>query len=167
MSSSQRALVINNRSCLSAALSRKVAAHKVIRKAGNVESETARRREDWQLQRQSQPCYVTCPVRPSTCHPQPCAPNACCCYLGLLLPRTLAAVGPDPPLLLGSIHTRWGVQIGWLWSHGHFPVARVPGKAGVWPSQLLGRGWLSFPSGLMGWGVPQTEGEWSTRPCQP
>lgn len=100
MSSSQRALVINNRSCPGATLGRKVAAHKVLRKAGNVGFETART-EDWQLEPQSQPCYVNLPSE--AFH----VPPAALCTQCLRLPP-----GAPPPQDSGSCDARLSVAPG-------------------------------------------------------
>lgn len=100
MNSRQRALVINNRNHLCAALNRKVAAHKVIRQAENIGSENARTREN----RNGSQNHSS--LRLPMYHLQPCAPKRPllpCAPMLLCYPRMLAAMGSDTTLLLGRV----------------------------------------------------------------
>lgn len=73
MNSSRRTLARNNRSCLSAALSRKAATRKVIRKAGNLGPENVRTRQNCANEASCVPPTVLCTqclLLPSVALPQ-------------------------------------------------------------------------------------------------
>lgn len=133
MSFSQRALVRNNRSCLYAVLSRKVAAHKVNRKAGNIGSENARTREIWQPEPQPKPCYETCSVMLSGYNPQPYVFNACC-HLWLCHSRMLAARHSSAP----GLNQVLGESVR-LAASGHMLTSLLQGPLGK-----LGSGFFGF-----------------------
>lgn len=157
MSFSRRALVRNNRSCFYAVLSRKVPAHKVNRKAGNIGSENARTRERWQPEPQPKPCYETCSMRLSGYNPQPYVFNACCCHLCLCHSRMLAAM--DQTLPAPGLNQVLGESVR-LAASSHMLTSLLQGPLGKLGSGFFGflvKGWVSSPSCLRAWGTPQTQ----------
>ena len=64
-------------------------------------------------------------------HPTPAA-------CGLATPGQWRAWGQTLPCPWAELSERQERRIGWLWSHAHFLVARVPGKARIWFSWVLG-----------------------------
>lgn len=73
-------------------------------------------------------------------------------------PQDSASCGARPSAAPG-LNQHWvgGFQLA---GSGHMTTSRLQGFLGKLGSGLLSflvEGWLSFPSGLMGWGIPQTE----------